>query len=114
MPIKPKRPCSNPSCPATCEAGQRWCEAHRQEGADRMRDFERGRGSSSDRGYDADWRRFREVWLHYHPVCEECFQPATEIHHIVPLRSGGEKYADSNLRALCHSCHSRTPKPRAR
>jgi 5-methylcytosine-specific restriction endonuclease McrA len=28
------------------------------------------------------------------------------VHHIVPRRNGGGD-EDSNLRALCHACHSR-------
>jgi 5-methylcytosine-specific restriction protein A len=33
--------------------------------------------------------------------------PADEVHHIVPLDRGGD-HSDSNLRALCQSCHTKT------
>lgn len=28
-----------------------------------------------------------------------------EVDHITPLSEGGERYAGSNLRTLCHDCH---------
>lgn len=52
-----------------------------------------------------------------HPLCERCMElgrvePATEVHHVVPVESGvgvGRKealaYDPANLRALCGSCH---------
>ena len=45
-----------------------------------------------------------------HPLCEECkkqgkLTPTEEVHHILPLSKGGT-HAESNLMALCKSCHS--------
>ena len=46
-----------------------------------------------------------------HYLCEDClargiYKPAKEVHHILPLEKGGT-HNESNLMALCKSCHSR-------
>ena len=70
------------------------------------------RPSAARRGYDADWRKFRADYLSRHPLCVECersgvLAPAAHVDHVRALVRGGDKYDESNLRALCHSCHSR-------
>lgn len=67
-----------------------------------------GRATRTARGYDADWQAFRAVYLRAHPVCAACgCLSACHVDHIQTLRSGAAKYDESNLQALCHSCHSR-------
>jgi len=51
------------------------------------------------------------AFLRAHPLCQACAQqgvvtPASEPHHIVPRAAGGSD-SWSNLKALCHECHSR-------
>lgn len=104
MPTAPKRPCTYPGCPELVERGR--CDAHKS-GATKV--YEQQRGSSNERGYDWKWRRFRPWYLNRHPMCEAsmgCNQLATEIHHIVRLEDGGEKYDEANLQALCKPHHS--------
>ena len=48
------RPCSTPGCPELTSGGP--CEQHRRA---RQREHDERRGSSRDRGYDADHRRLR-------------------------------------------------------
>jgi len=64
----------------------------------------RYRGSSSQRGYGAAWRKLRHKFLKAHPLCH-CGQLATDVDHILAKAKGG-KDEWSNLRALCHRCHS--------
>jgi 5-methylcytosine-specific restriction enzyme A len=57
------------------------------------------------------WRRLREQVLRMEPLCRLCVQrglavPAVDVDHITPLADGGEAWAFTNLRPLCHSCHS--------
>lgn len=66
----------------------------------------------SKRGYDRRWMRLRRWFLARHPLCAHCLKrgfttPATEVDHIKPLREGGARLDQSNLQALCKSCHSR-------
>ena len=70
------------------------------------------RPSPSRRGYDRKWMRLRRWFLARHPLCAHCLQrgfttPATEVDHIKPLRDGGARLDQTNLQALCKSCHSR-------
>jgi len=71
------------------------------------------RTSPHARGYDRRWRRLAGMVLARHPFCADPFgahgdRPAAAqcVDHIVPLRRGGSN-RESNLQALCLSCHSR-------
>lgn len=108
MPRKPKRPCSYPSCPELVEDGS-YCEKHKKEIS---KDYEKyKRDPLTKKRYGSAWRKIRKRYIDNHPLCEECLKngrltKANEVHHIIPLRRGGTN-DESNLMALCKSCHSR-------
>ncbi len=57
------------------------------------------------------WRATRKQFLLVHPLCRQCEQekrytPATEVDHIRPIASGGDRYDWANLQALCKPHHS--------
>jgi 5-methylcytosine-specific restriction enzyme A len=111
MPDKPKHFCNHPGCSRL--TNNRYCEQH--QAAEDKRYNER-RGSAYERGYDYQWQRFRAAYLTAHPLCTRCEEqgrltPATLIHHIVPLKDGGDKYEASNLMQLCHDCHENIEGP---
>ena len=89
--------CAVPGCP-NITRDQRCADCRRQ--------YERKRGSSTARGYDAEWRAIRRRYLEAHPRCEECGAPATEVDHIDGQGPRGSN-AWENLKALCKPCHSR-------
>jgi hypothetical protein len=69
----------------------------------RKHEYELQRGSSSSRGYGADWKRFRLLYLQAHPLCEDCTQrhhitAATEVHHIHKPRDRPELRLDPGKR----------------
>lgn len=107
MPMKPKRPCSYPGCPALV-AG-RYCEEH-QRVVDRQ--YEKcDRDPATRKRYGRSWQRIRSRYIAEHPLCEECektgkLMPVQEVHHRLPLSKGGTHDA-SNLMSLCTECHSR-------
>lgn len=74
--------------------------------------YDQTRRSATARGYDAQWRRFRLVYLKRNPLCRHCKQrgevrSATEVDHIEPLRDAPHrKYDEENLQGLCKTCHS--------
>jgi len=63
----------------------------------------------------ARWTRCREIAMRRNPVCPDPFGnhkmvgtvvPSTEVHHIIPREEDGLLcYVQSNLIALCQSCH---------
>lgn len=62
------------------------------------------------------WKRLRESYLMYHPVCEICGKPATDVHHInSPFddglsdieRLGRLLDISNNYQSLCSECHGR-------
>lgn len=109
MASKPLRPCRHPGCGALVTDG--YCDAHRPK-------------PISDRSEDAKrWHRFylTDVWtkdlrpaqLLREPWCEECARMglrvrATDVDHRRDHKGNWAIFTDqSNLRSLCHSCHSR-------
>lgn len=72
------------------------------------------RPSAAARGYDSAWRELRAAFLLANPLCvamlrdgRRCGRPATQVDHKKTLASGGDKFDEANLQALCASCHSR-------
>ena len=106
MPRSPKRPCRYSGCPNLCESGT-YCPEHSAGSPDRLR------GSATERGYDAKWRRARKRFLQRHPLCANCLSqgvltPATVVDHIVPHRGDRALFWDEkNWQPLCKSCHDR-------
>lgn len=87
-----------------------------QKRAELRSDTDRRRGSSTARGYGADWQRLRALFLQQHPLCEceDCqagklrITPATVVDHIQPIEERPELRLDpANLRAMAKACHDR-------
>lgn len=106
MPFKPKKPCPYSGCPNLTDGGK--CEEHRRK---IEREYEKERGSASERGYDATWHKVSEMHLNEFPLCAECEKQsrataATMTHHIKRIVDGGDKLAWDNLESLCEACHN--------
>lgn len=117
MPRAP-HPCCKSGCPGLTTTG-RYCDEHKYLDRDDRREEQRAadavRPASSQRGYDAAWRRARDAKLARDPLCEDCLRrqrivPAVEVHHVVALRRGGRRLDARNLRSLCRACHRRAEK----
>ncbi|WP_087651510.1 HNH endonuclease signature motif containing protein [Acetobacter pasteurianus] len=85
----------------------RW---HKPE-AQRRKEFDKQRGTSRQRGYDAAWEKVRAQHLALHPICcvPGCRTPRDRLNvdHIESVRENPAKRLDpSNLRTLCQSHHS--------
>ena len=107
MPLAPPRPCKHPGCPETTRHHSGYCPKHRQEynqGQRRRRDNRQQR----DPFYSTSrWQKLRQWYKRQHPMCEDCGQaPAVMVHHIVPIKDGGDPMAVDNLKALCRDCHN--------
>ena len=107
MPQKPRRPCRYPGCPGFCEQGQVYCKKHMAWSGDRLR------GGADARGYNAEWRKARSLFLKQHPLCVHCqaegrITPATVVDHVLPHRGDTRLFWDrTNWQALCKECHDR-------
>jgi 5-methylcytosine-specific restriction enzyme A len=64
-------------------------------------------GKPSERGYDHAWRKLKDALLLSQPECA-CGRPSQVVHHVVPLKQGGERLDPANCAVLCASCHQRT------
>ena len=109
MPTRPKHPCNHPGCP-TLVSGGAYCPAHAKQ---RLAEYERRRGSSTQRGYDRRWGQYRAAYLAAHPLCVRCeatgiITPATVVDHITPHKGNRDLFWDTtNHQALCKACHDR-------
>lgn len=105
MPSQPLKRCTFPNCRNRVKAGR--CEEHQQKPKDT-------RESSSKRGYDHKWRKYRAEYLKHNPLCVRCLEsgkhtPATVIDHIKPVENGQADplfWRMDNHQALCRACHS--------
>lgn len=101
---KPKKPCSQPGCSALTR--ERFCDNHKKR--DDLK-----RGTASERGYDARWRKARKHFLTLNPLCVHCSKDgkiavATVVDHIKPHKGNRIMFWDRfNWQALCASCHSK-------
>ena len=107
MPYKPKKPCAYPGCPNLTSG--RYCDAHKKL-TDAQYDM-RFRDNDARAFYHShEWKHLRQNYLIEHPFCMECWKKgkltrATVVDHIVPIKQGGPELDESNLQALCASCH---------
>jgi 5-methylcytosine-specific restriction enzyme A len=109
MPVRPGAACKRSGCRGIVRNGV--CSVCGPLHKERRRLHDEQRGTAAQRGYDGRWQRVRAAYLRAHPLCADCLDrgavtPATDVHHVIPRRDGGED-VESNLRALCHSCHSK-------
>lgn len=75
--------------------------------AQRRARFDKERAPSSQRGYDAAWQKLRREFLKHNQFCK-CNERATDVDHIESVASRPDlRLVWSNLRAMCHPCHSR-------
>ena len=105
MPFKILHPCNKSGCPRLTK--NRFCDVHARQEEER---YEKGRGSASERGYDANWHKVSAMHLREFPLCAECEKQgriiaATMTHHIRRIVDGGDKLAWDNLMSLCEACH---------
>lgn len=104
---KPFKICAKAGCDEKTKG--RFCNQHKKL---QWSGFDAKRENSNQRGYDYDWRKFRDWFLTEHPLCLFCLDDglvndATEVDHIKPLAEFPElKYHADNCRALCKRCHS--------
>jgi hypothetical protein len=64
--------------------------------------------TSNARGYTYKWRKLRLAKIAESPVCEICERAFTvDVHHVNKVSDGHPVLCElSDLRGLCHSCHS--------
>lgn len=111
MPWSPLKLCAHPSCSQRIAVNDRHCVVHARV-ATREREQRRGPRtldgeSLSGGGRSGFWRALRSEVLERDPICRDCKKErASHADHVLPKRDGGRDEL-SNLKGLCHRCHSR-------
>lgn len=78
-------------------------ERERQRAKDALRP------STTERGYDGEWRTLRQSFIADHPICcvPGCGKPTKDVDHVESLRDHPERRLDrTNLRPFCHPHHA--------
>jgi len=112
MPSKSLKFCSHPSCNELTT--ERYCDIHREQHEliekEKNTRYEKARSKESAQIYDRTWQKVRLAYLKRNPLCEECLKqdrvtPAVLVHHIVPIKQGGNRLNEDNLMSLCFAHH---------
>jgi len=107
MPWARLKPCPRPGCPNLVHRKERYCDHHRKVEAQA---WDSMRGTSTQRGYGVQHRRWRDIVLANDRYCRigvKCNGEAlsTVADHIVPLQHGGN-FAIPNGQGACEACHN--------
>ena len=105
MPNSPLKICAKAGCQGLWDG----TSCTRCDRGTKKTNWPENRGSSSQRGYDARWRRLRARKLRADPICAECLKDgdrvteATHVDHIVPFKGKNDplRLDYSNLQSLC-------------
>ncbi len=104
MTFSPSRPCKHPMCGALVPSGEgTYCVAHKRVARVVVAARDRHRGSAADRGYDADWQRYRiSDFLPKWPLCLGVLIPdmtrwtragAEEFHRLREIQRAAGRFA---------------------
>ena len=127
MSLAPMRICTEPGCPSPTRKGR--CSRHAKA---KVQAYDRQRGTASERGYGADWSRWRKATLRDYdlslcgdrppmaPATDDSLclkqgmlRPGNDLDHIQPItgKDDPRRFDPSNVQFLCDSepnfCHSR-------
>jgi len=104
----PSRVCLQPGCPEIIPQSRRRCPTHAAAYERTIHRAEPGKYGGRK------WRLTRRKYLTDHGVCEHCHQRLAEhVHHIADVAQDPTRMHDqTNLEALCASCHSKETRRR--
>jgi len=108
VPSALKKRCGFRGCPSTTRG--RYCDEH----APLTRQFyDRRRGSTNERGYDADWKRVAEQRRNLDcGLCQMCLaeglvRASPLVDHIIPIHVRPDwRLEIGNTQVLCFDCHT--------
>ncbi len=109
MPARLKRACRHHRCAGTTTHRSGYCEQHQPTDSS-WAQWQRRKGSSSQRGYGTDWRKLRFMILERdNHLCQEhlrqgVIKAGNHVDHIIPKAQNGTD-DPNNLQTLCKDCH---------
>ena len=103
-----KKICTYQGCTTLIDYPNTRCDNHKRQ---ESKQYDKQRGTASQRGYDSKWVKVRDLKLKQNPLCEMCLNDnkttlATLVHHIKLVSTHPElRLVMSNLMSLCVKCH---------
>ncbi len=115
MPSAPLRPCRKVGCNKLGTAP--YCEEHSKKRKEakvkKTRDYDKIRGTRTERGYDNRWLKYSKAYRKRNPLCVYCenegvVKLADCVDHIEPVSGPGDPlfWDKNNHQSLCNSHHS--------
>ena len=116
MPYSPHRACPGKGpryriCPNLIRGAETCCSECKPYEKAKIRRYDKERGNSGRRGYDAQWQKLRNIKANQDPLCEICLLkglvvPLDVVHHIKPIETHPELRLNmNNLQSLCTQHH---------
>lgn len=110
MPLSTLKPCLYAGCSNLVRSG--YCENHQKKPVKIESRPVQEHIEAHQLLYDRKWRKRRAAWLAVNPWCENCldygkYEPAEDVHHVIPHRGDVRSFNSGPLQSLCHFCHSR-------
>lgn len=112
MSLRPKSICIWAGCQKTIDKPT-YCAVHQQVAEARDKAKKNNHKTEFTKLYNWEWRKFRARYVKEHPLCVHCLKegkltPTQDVDHIIAHEGNKERFWDeSNLQALCKSCHSK-------
>ena len=109
MPARPSRPCRK--CGRLTANKSGLCDEHVHLKKEQRKEYDRQRGTATQRGYNSRWVRYSKQYRLAHPLCVECYKegkltPATCVDHIIPHKGDMKLFWDpDNHQSLCTYHH---------
>ena len=108
MPPRSQKECNKAGCYQLTRNDGGYCDKHLKY---TEKEYDKRRGTATQRGYDYRWSKVRDRKLRADPFCEcprcvNTHRVATMVHHIKPVETHPElRLVWGNLMSLTRECH---------
>lgn len=90
--------CGFPGCSEIIPLGTKRCKLHKHI---QFFNVDKDRTIIEEPPYSKDWNKIQQNYLRKNPHCERCGKTQTVVHHLT-----NDYIHNTNLQALCQSCHN--------
>ena len=115
MPSAPLKQCRKPGCKNVSKNS--YCDEHLKQrkavAKIKQRDYDKIRGTRTERGYDNRWNRYSKHYRVKNPLCVDCEKRgiitlAQCVDHIIPVSGPDDPlfWDVTNHQSMCIPCHS--------
>lgn len=110
-----KKQCNHAGCRALVPYNEQYCSKHEKPKQVRKYDYKKRKENEGKYFLFYKGKKWRQMSYNYrlnHPICENCIEngiivKSDMVDHVEEIRDNWERrYDETNLKALCWSCHN--------